>query len=388
MQVIDFYNEFHCLGSECPYTCCKGWKVAVDDETANRIKNEKSKCGRFLRFFLSGTDEKGYRIKRVGYTCPMLSKDKLCKLMCDDRGDLVPQVCHIYPRHGMNFTDYNEITFELSCYEAARLFAKHSEPFSFIHVDEEIPVYNKIVGADEGFLKHLAEDRTRLIDYIYSSDEEFFDIINNIFDYVYAKNQYISRNKIEESKALKLPLPADELADNGVPGISESPGTYAIFPVRFINEIIYYNLTDYNIKFKNPYMFKTVQLYKKYFKNIKESDADSFFTNRVEEMFHKHSELKGIIHNYFAYLILQNYCAAAMDYYVVGPIMLAMFHTQCLLTAMVSRFLSGASMDEVDVASIISSTEKAVRHNPSFDERVIRQIRQEFFDVGELVNEK
>lgn len=32
----DFYGDFHCIGGQCSFTCCKEWKIAVDHETKKR----------------------------------------------------------------------------------------------------------------------------------------------------------------------------------------------------------------------------------------------------------------------------------------------------------------------------------------------------------------
>ena len=32
----DFYKDFHCIGGQCSFTCCKEWKIAVDPETKKR----------------------------------------------------------------------------------------------------------------------------------------------------------------------------------------------------------------------------------------------------------------------------------------------------------------------------------------------------------------
>ncbi len=28
-----YYNQFVCLGAECRDTCCKGWKIGIDEES-------------------------------------------------------------------------------------------------------------------------------------------------------------------------------------------------------------------------------------------------------------------------------------------------------------------------------------------------------------------
>lgn len=29
-----FYDDFYCIADACSYTCCGGWKIAIDETTA------------------------------------------------------------------------------------------------------------------------------------------------------------------------------------------------------------------------------------------------------------------------------------------------------------------------------------------------------------------
>lgn len=31
----EYYDEFVCTANKCPFTCCREWKIEVDDETKN-----------------------------------------------------------------------------------------------------------------------------------------------------------------------------------------------------------------------------------------------------------------------------------------------------------------------------------------------------------------
>ena len=52
ISVIDFYQQFHCLGASCPKTCCFGWVILVDDDSHAARKREKGLYGLILRIFL------------------------------------------------------------------------------------------------------------------------------------------------------------------------------------------------------------------------------------------------------------------------------------------------------------------------------------------------
>ena len=34
IEYPDYYEKFRCIGGACPDTCCAGWEVDIDEETA------------------------------------------------------------------------------------------------------------------------------------------------------------------------------------------------------------------------------------------------------------------------------------------------------------------------------------------------------------------
>lgn len=34
----EYYDEFVCTADKCPFTCCREWKIEVDDETNEKWK--------------------------------------------------------------------------------------------------------------------------------------------------------------------------------------------------------------------------------------------------------------------------------------------------------------------------------------------------------------
>ena len=45
----DYYKAFRCLAGACPHTCCAGWEVVVDPETAARYQALSGALGAELR---------------------------------------------------------------------------------------------------------------------------------------------------------------------------------------------------------------------------------------------------------------------------------------------------------------------------------------------------
>jgi lysine-N-methylase len=47
----DYYKKFQCVGGECIDTCCAGWQVDVDDNSACMYKAMPMPIGKKLVFF-------------------------------------------------------------------------------------------------------------------------------------------------------------------------------------------------------------------------------------------------------------------------------------------------------------------------------------------------
>ena len=43
----NYYFDFHCIGGSCEATCCKGWKIQIDDDSLKRYK-KINVCGLVL----------------------------------------------------------------------------------------------------------------------------------------------------------------------------------------------------------------------------------------------------------------------------------------------------------------------------------------------------
>ena len=44
-----FYDEFACIGAECPLTCCGGWMIAMEEKTLKDYRMMGGEIGRFAR---------------------------------------------------------------------------------------------------------------------------------------------------------------------------------------------------------------------------------------------------------------------------------------------------------------------------------------------------
>ena len=49
IEYPDYYEKFRCIGGACPDTCCAGWEVDIDEETAEYYLQQEGEFGERLR---------------------------------------------------------------------------------------------------------------------------------------------------------------------------------------------------------------------------------------------------------------------------------------------------------------------------------------------------
>lgn len=117
----NYYARFRCLAGDCPHTCCQGWEVPIDRETARYYETLPGELGDRLRALLTtdGDGEPAFFLK--GALCPFLTEEKLCTLQLRLGEMGIGEICRTHPRFFYQFGGLEEQGLCGSCPEAARL---------------------------------------------------------------------------------------------------------------------------------------------------------------------------------------------------------------------------------------------------------------------------
>ena len=151
----DFYGDFHCIGGQCSFTCCKEWKIAVDHETKKRwrkmdVPETVLESGRVPEHACLSTSDKAqlsqFVVKKDGgeiiellpnMRCPFLEDSELCRLVLDYGEECLSETCHVFPRETHEFSDRTERTLVSCCPEIVdRLHALHELHFTNLPYQE------------------------------------------------------------------------------------------------------------------------------------------------------------------------------------------------------------------------------------------------------------
>ena len=122
-----FYPAFRCRADRCRHSCCRGWEIDVDEDSAELYRSLPGELGEELRQALF-SDEEGWHFRLdEEERCPFLESDGLCRLIKRLGEEALCDICALHPRF-FEELDADELWgLGLSCEEATALLLKEKE---------------------------------------------------------------------------------------------------------------------------------------------------------------------------------------------------------------------------------------------------------------------
>lgn len=136
---FEFFDTFTCIGSDCPDTCCKGWSIPIDDNTAKIYQNTEGAFGTRLKENIEEKDGLFY-FRMIDGQCPFLNNDKLCEIYRNIGPDKMCDTCRTYPRISWLHGDILFHGLGLSCPETARMILAHPDSINFDFEEDQRPL--------------------------------------------------------------------------------------------------------------------------------------------------------------------------------------------------------------------------------------------------------
>ena len=135
-----YYKDFACIADKCPDTCCAGWQIVVDAESAAKYRCANGEIGDKLRKSMAIDDDGDTVFVSHNRRCPFLQNDNLCKIYIELGKEALCKTCTLFPRFVTDLGGRKETGLSLSCPEAARLHFANDMPLTFETVEEDSPV--------------------------------------------------------------------------------------------------------------------------------------------------------------------------------------------------------------------------------------------------------
>lgn len=132
-----YYPGFQCRAGSCQDSCCIGWEIPLDSETASHYRVMEGPLGDRIRESMQESEDQETSF-RCGpdQRCPLLNPDGLCELICTLGEESLSEVCREHPRFHQWYPGFREDGLGLCCEEAARLLLSREEPLDFILTEE------------------------------------------------------------------------------------------------------------------------------------------------------------------------------------------------------------------------------------------------------------
>lgn len=143
----DYYPLFRCTAERCRHTCCKGWEIDIDEETADFYRSVPDAMGERIREQIEWSEPTHFRLTE-SERCPFLNDRNLCDLILTLGEEHLCQICRDHPRFRSFFSDRTEIGVGLCCEVAGALILGKRESVRFLTEGEE-----RLTEQEMSFLK-------------------------------------------------------------------------------------------------------------------------------------------------------------------------------------------------------------------------------------------
>lgn len=145
MKVVKFtyFDEFKCIGPECPDSCCKYWSIGISKR--EYLDYKKMDCSPKLRIAMDGAFKRlkdgndmryaEMRLKENG-NCPFLDDDSLCMLQKEKGEEVLSHTCSVFSRLYKRVGDV-AITYSCNptCCRVTEILMNHPEGLSLEETD-------------------------------------------------------------------------------------------------------------------------------------------------------------------------------------------------------------------------------------------------------------
>ena len=202
-----FYPNFACIASRCSDSCCIGWEIDIDPDTADYYRScitdgdpfssqlSQKICWEFPAHFLLKEDDR----------CPFLNQDNLCEIYIHLGEQALCEICDQHPRFHEWFGDYKESGLGLCCEEAVRLLLESGE-LSFLSRTIDEPADDQ--PFDSELLSAMLSVRQQMFSLLKNTNLAFAARLQILLRYADAIQQALDFADFPALTALSQEIPA------------------------------------------------------------------------------------------------------------------------------------------------------------------------------------
>ena len=169
-----YCHDFRCIAGDCRDSCCKGWEIDIDSDTAAYYESVGGKFGERLRNSISD----GCFILTEDERCPFLNKQGLCDIYTELGEDKLCRICSDHPRYYEWFGSVKEGGIGLCCEAAAAIILSSS----FSLCECEVPDEDASGDYDEELFHILLRAREEMFNVLQNEDISLCEAICTVLD--------------------------------------------------------------------------------------------------------------------------------------------------------------------------------------------------------------
>lgn len=167
---INYYDKFRCTADQCPFNCCKEWRIGIDEETMdkwqgvklNALEDEEESLPELSLCSCLQEEENGYIIAhKEDKNCPFLNGRKLCRIVSELGEEYLADTCTTFPRQINDFEDRKEYSLDACCPVVIDIMHENEGKVTFIKEGEAAEEGASLAAVREMMLEIIeAEDYT------------------------------------------------------------------------------------------------------------------------------------------------------------------------------------------------------------------------------------
>ena len=116
-----YYESFKCIADGCTHSCCMGWRISIDPQSAAKYAELGGEYASAIRESIAHDADGAYIPLTECGRCPHLSEKGLCRIIEEYGEDCIAQICREHPRFYNDQGDRIEVGLGASCPEASRI---------------------------------------------------------------------------------------------------------------------------------------------------------------------------------------------------------------------------------------------------------------------------
>lgn len=131
----DYLPSFRCIAGACRHSCCVGWEIDVDEDSARRYQAMQGELGKKIRESIDWKNR--CFILDEQERCPFLNQQGLCDLILAAGEESLCQICSDHPRFRNELNGRVEMGLGLCCEAAAELILTKEAPVTLITLEDD-----------------------------------------------------------------------------------------------------------------------------------------------------------------------------------------------------------------------------------------------------------